>query len=167
MLTTYEGLVYAHETFDFLSHDEFPDGRMALVIKEAVAEIREIPRSPSEEDPDVSSYQQIMTLLRHYTLNRPMRARHDYGPCDRACGLWKWKTRTVRLAGMYYGGKHRFVIAHASFARGLKRGGKAVKEKEVEFASAASARLQTLGLLKHSWKVRDPHDGEATPLDSY
>lgn len=124
-----------------------------------------LPGSPSEEYPDVSSYDQIMTLLRHYTLNRPMLPTRDYGQCHRASGLWKWKTRTVRIGGMYCGGAHRFVIAHVSFARGLKRDGKAVIEKEAEFAVTVASRLRAIGLLEHSWKTKDPHDGEALSFD--
>ncbi|MSO99753.1 MAG: hypothetical protein EXR07_01695 [Acetobacteraceae bacterium] len=152
--------MYAHEAFDFLLHGEFPEGRMVVLLKEAEAEISNLPWSPGEEDPNVSSREQVMTLFRHYTLNRPMRPGRDYALCHRTYGLWKWRTRTVRLAGMYFGGNHRFVIAHAGFARGLKRDGKAVKEREAEFAQMAAARLQNLGLLAHSWKIKDPHDGE-------
>ena len=82
-----------------------------------------IPKSPGEEDPNVSSYEQIMTLLRHYTLASIQGwLRRDYGPCQRADGLWKWKARTVRIGGMYCGGNHRFIIAHAGFALGLQTG---------------------------------------------
>ena len=106
-----------------------------------------------------------MVLLRHYTLGGPMRLNRDYTSCDRQRGLWKWKTRTVRLAGMYLEGQHRFVIAHVGFARGLKRGGRANKEKEAEFAGVAATRLEDIGLLKYSWKVKDPHYGEALSFD--
>jgi hypothetical protein len=161
-------LAYAHEVFDFLLDGEFPDARKVLLVQEARAEIVALPRSPGEEDPDVSSRQQIMSLFRRYTLhrpNQPMRADKDYGRCDMRRGLWKWKTRTTRLAGMYYGGPCRFVVAHAGFARGLKRDGKAIIEQEKAFADTAAYRLMTIGLLNHSWKCKDPHDGEALPFD--
>jgi hypothetical protein len=73
-LDTFDGIVYAHETFDFLLHGEFPEGRMVALLKEAEAEISNLPWSPGEEGPNVSSRQQVMTLFRHYTLNRPAAA---------------------------------------------------------------------------------------------
>lgn len=158
-------LVYAHEAFDFLLHGEFPDARKALLVKEAEAEILQLPRSPSEEDPHVSSAEQIMVLFRRYTINEPMRSGRDYTRCDMRRGLWKWRTRTTRLVGMYCGGAHRFVVAHVGFARGLKREGKAVIEKEREFADTGAYRLATIGLLQHSWQCRDPHDGETLSFD--
>ena len=68
---------------------------------------------------------------------------------------------------MYCGGSHRFIVAHVGFARGLKRGGKAIIEKEVEFAQVAASRLDAIGLLEHSWKAKDPHYGELLPFDPY
>jgi hypothetical protein len=167
ILIAYGAAAPAHEAFDFLSHGEFPDGRMALVLTEAESEIRSLLSSPSDEDPNVSSREQTMTLLRHYTLGGPMRPRRDYTTCDRKRGLWKWKTRTVRIAGMYLQGPHRFVIAHVGFARGLKRGGKAVLEREAAFPRLAATRLETVGLLPHAWNTKDPHDGETPAFDPY
>ncbi len=164
-LLTFGGLVDAHEAFDFLLDGEFPEGRKARLVAEAQQEVLALPRSPSEEDPDVSSQEQVMNLLRRYTINQPMRLGRDYSACDNKRGLWKWKTRTVRIAGMYYAGPHRFIIARVGFARGLKRHGNSVTEKEAAFAAIAAGRLQALGLLEHAWKTKDPHHGKARAFD--
>lgn len=139
---------------------------MAL-LQIAVTEINSLASSPSEESPDVSSYDQIMVLMRNYTVETALSIGRDYVCIDKPRGLWKWKTRTVRIGGMYCGGNGRFVIAKAGFARGLKRGGRSVTEREAEFARATRERLREVGLLEHSWKTEDPHHGEAISFDPY
>jgi hypothetical protein len=163
-ITAFGGLLVAHEVFDFLTHGEFPE-RCVFLLKDAEAEIRSLPRSPGEEDPDLSSFEQTMGLLRTYTVNGKMLRARDYQPCDRKRGVWKWKTRTVRIAGIYVSGQHQFVIARVGFARLLKRGGRAITEKEAEFADTAADRLTTLGVLVHAWRCQDPHYDEAHSFD--
>jgi hypothetical protein len=165
-LLAYGALVAADEAFDFLLSGEFADERKIFLLEDAAHEIKNMPRSPSDEDPHVSSQEQVMTLFRVFTLKlSPMRNRYDYQQCDKIKGIWKWKTRTVRLAGMYYGNSTRFVIAQTTFARDLKRNGKANTSEERKFAAAAAARLNSLGLLEHAWITGDPHLGETDSFD--
>jgi hypothetical protein len=128
-ITAFGGLLVAHEVFDFLTHGEFPE-RCVFLLKDAEAEIRSLPRSPGEEDPDLSFFEQTMGLLRTYTVNGRMLCARDYQPCDRKRGVWKWKTRTVRIAGIYVSGQHQFVIARVGFARLLKRGGRRSRKRK-------------------------------------
>jgi hypothetical protein len=91
---------------------------MVALLKEAEAEISNLPMSPGEEDAHSAPWRYVF--------------RGQSPLCDRS--------RRVRARA--------------------RRDGKAVKEKEAEFAQTAAVRLQNLGLLTHSWKTEDPHDGE-------
>jgi hypothetical protein len=164
-LLAYGGFVVAHECFSILTPDEFPEGRCVYLLREAAEEIQHLPVSPGEEDPDVSSHQQVMELFRHYILNRQMQRKRDYRLCSKRLGLWKWKTRTVRMAGMYWSTPNSFVVAHAGFARKLKRGGRAIKQKEAEFAQVAAERLTSLGVITSAWHGEDPHYDAAISFD--
>jgi hypothetical protein len=165
-LLAFGGVSLAHEVFAFLLDGEFPDRRV-LLTPEAETELRNLPRSPGEEDPDVSSHQQVLTLFRTFTIDRRMILMRDYRPYDRKMGIWKWKTRTVRMAGIYVSGQRHFVIAHVGFARLLKRGGKSSTEKEAEFSLCAANRLAAIGLLEHAWIVQDPHYDPKLSFDPY
>ena len=69
------------------------------------------------------------------------------------------------MAGVYLGDGNCFAVARVGFAKGLKRGGMAIVEREAEFAQAASRRLEALGLMTHAWKGMDPHYDQANTFD--
>ena len=133
--------------------------------KEANDEISTLLYAPADEYPGQHSREQITTLLSNYTVGGPMFAGRDYKLADRRIGLWKWKTRTVRMAGVYLGDGNCFVVARVGFAKGLKRGGTVTVEREAEFAQVATHRLETLGLLTHAWKGTDPHYDQTNTFD--
>lgn len=164
-LITYGGLLVAHDVLPLLLANEFPEGHKVFLLKEANDEISTLPYAPADEYPGQHSREQITTLLSNYTVGGPMFAGRDYKLADRRIGLWKWKTRTVRMAGVYLGDGNCFVVARVGFAKGLKRGGTATVEREAEFAQVATHRLETLGLLTHAWKGTDPHYDQTNTFD--
>ena len=154
-LCAYGGLVEAHEALGLLAHDEFPE-RYVYLTAVAAQQIRALPSSPGEEDPDVPSQDQVEDLIARFLRGGRMFPKRDYQEYDRRRCVWKWKTRSVRIAGVYLSRKH-FVLARAGFARGLKRGGKSVTEFEKAFVDAAYQALELIGLDQVEWLKEDPH----------
>lgn len=157
----------AHDDFDILDDGVFPAGRKVLLVENAATELRDLPSSPCEEDPNVSPYFQVLTLFRNYLAGTPMRPEKDYRCADRRNSIWKWKTRTIRLGGIYVSNPNTFIVAKLGYARAQKAGGRSSVQKERDFCFSAVERLQNIGLLNHAWRGRDPHDGEAFPFDPY
>ncbi len=154
-LCAYGRLFRADEEFGLLLPDELPE-RWVYLTSEVRNGINMLTRSPGEEDPDVPSRGQVLELMARFVRGEVMRHGRDYQHWDRRNGIWKWKTRTTRMAGMYLS-RHQFVMVRIGFARGLKRGGIAVTEAERAFAQAALAALVDIGLDRLDWLKEDPH----------
>lgn len=154
-LRTFGGLYDADREFALLLPNEMPERWIDLTL-EARNGINNLTHSPGEEDPDVPSRAQVIDFMARFVRGEAMRHWKDYRSWDNKNGIWKWKTRTVRMAGMYLS-RHRFVMARVGFARGLKRNGVAVSEAEKDFAQAAFKSLSDLGLTNLDWLKEDPH----------
>ena len=126
-----------------------------------------MPRSPNTEAPSVASRVQVLTLFRQFTLDQRMVPGTNYALTDAACGIWRWKTRTVRLAGIYLGDENCFVVAAIAFARDLNRHGKAVVALEHAFADVAAHRLTEVRLLRYALIMKDPHYDQTQPFDPF
>lgn len=154
-LCAFGGLCSADEEFALLLPDEMPE-RWIYLTFEVRDGINSLTHSPGEEDPDVPSRAQVIDFMAKFMRGEAMRHQKDYRSWDSRNGIWKWKTRTVRMAGMYLSRSH-FVMARVGFARGLKRNGVAVSEAEKDFAQAAFKALSDLGLADLDWLKEDPH----------
>lgn len=144
---------------ELLVHGEVLE-RWVYLNTHALKAIAALPDTPCEEDPDVPPIGQVSALIGAFLRGRPMIRGHDYKDMDLKRGLWGWKTRTVRMGGMYLSPSH-FVLVHLEYARGQKTDGRTIPQKAKEFSLTTRNRIEELGLLELAWEPgKDPHNGE-------
>lgn len=147
---------------DLLAYGEVPV-RWVYLTATALERIRALPDTPCDEDPLVPPIRQITGLMTAFLLGKPMILDDHYKTLDQRRGLWRWKTRTLRIGGMYLDPAH-FVLAHLGFARQQKRHdgtGTADPGRVGEFSKTTRAALEELDLLSWAWMNGDPHFDES------
>ena len=122
--------------------------------------IDNLPGTPCEEDPDVPPVDQVRDLIGAFLRGETLIAGRDYKNMDRRRGLWKWKTRTVRMGGFYLDQFH-FVIVHLDYALRMKSAGRSVPDREREFSQATRDAVEGMGFTQLVWMTQDPYNDKS------
>jgi hypothetical protein len=142
---------------DALAHGEFPDGRHVMAPPELVNRLRRL-IAPDAENPDPPAMEQVIQRFRAFALGLPIAA-STVTLSNRRAGIWEWRLRTSRLAGIYVAGPHSFVALEVVLRRDLNRtDGRMCPVQRKIFSQRCEQVLRELGLEDAVWRGI-PHNG--------